>query len=177
MIGFIGGTGPEGRGLALRFAMAGESVMIGSRDSARARDAAASVAALGEGMSTQGQGRVGEMTQILSAAFDYTYKEARKLMGPSGRNRGAIILLVKEWTKARVSVSSLVLRYSFISSAKAATMSALSRNFRLSASSVLASRMIQNPSDWSLGELDACGFADVQRSVASQSHRERRRQD
>ena len=33
MIGFIGGTGPEGRGLALRFAMAGESVMIGSRDS------------------------------------------------------------------------------------------------------------------------------------------------
>ena len=30
MIGFLGGTGPEGRGLALRFAMAGESVMIGS---------------------------------------------------------------------------------------------------------------------------------------------------
>ena len=46
MIGFIGGTGPEGRGLALRFAAAGEQVLIGSRDESRARDAAASVLAL-----------------------------------------------------------------------------------------------------------------------------------
>ena len=43
MIGFIGGTGPEGRGLALRFAMAGEQIMIGSRDAGRAVDAAASI--------------------------------------------------------------------------------------------------------------------------------------
>jgi NADPH-dependent F420 reductase len=39
-IGFIGGTGPEGRGLALRFALAGEDVAIGSRDPGRAEDAA-----------------------------------------------------------------------------------------------------------------------------------------
>ena len=44
MIGFIGGTGPEGRGLALRFALAGEQVVIGSRDQGRAEDAAHSVA-------------------------------------------------------------------------------------------------------------------------------------
>lgn len=44
MIGFIGGTGPEGRGLALRFALAGEAVMLGSRDAARADEAARSVA-------------------------------------------------------------------------------------------------------------------------------------
>ena len=31
MIGFLGGTGPEGRGLALRLALAGENVIIGSR--------------------------------------------------------------------------------------------------------------------------------------------------
>ncbi len=43
MIGFIGGTGPEGRGLALRFALAGEDVLIGSRDAGRAQDAAESV--------------------------------------------------------------------------------------------------------------------------------------
>jgi hypothetical protein len=36
MIAFIGGTGPEGKGLALRFAMAGEPVGIGSRESPRA---------------------------------------------------------------------------------------------------------------------------------------------
>lgn len=43
MLGFIGGTGPEGRGLALRFAMAGEQVLIGSRDGARAGEAAESL--------------------------------------------------------------------------------------------------------------------------------------
>ena len=43
MLGFIGGTGPEGRGLALRFALAGEDVAIGSRDGARAESAAESV--------------------------------------------------------------------------------------------------------------------------------------
>lgn len=43
MIGFIGGTGPEGRGLATRFAIAGEKVLIGSRDKSRADEAAGSV--------------------------------------------------------------------------------------------------------------------------------------
>ena len=43
MLGFIGGTGPEGRGLALRFALAGERVMIGSRQAERARQAAESL--------------------------------------------------------------------------------------------------------------------------------------
>ena len=40
MLGFIGGTGPEGRGLATRFALAGEQVLIGSRDLERAEEAA-----------------------------------------------------------------------------------------------------------------------------------------
>ena len=39
-IGFIGGTGPEGRGLAVRFAAAGHDVLIGSRDATRATEAA-----------------------------------------------------------------------------------------------------------------------------------------
>lgn len=43
MYGFIGGTGPEGRGLALRLAMTGEKVLIGSRDESRAKDAAQSI--------------------------------------------------------------------------------------------------------------------------------------
>lgn len=41
MIGFIGGTGPEGKGLALRLAIAGQSVIIGSRSSERALEAVA----------------------------------------------------------------------------------------------------------------------------------------
>ena len=45
MIAIIGGTGPEGSGLALRWARAGESIVIGSRDASRARAAAAQIAA------------------------------------------------------------------------------------------------------------------------------------
>lgn len=47
-------------------------------------------------LSTRGQGRVGEMTQLLSAAFDYTVAEATRLKSTTGRARGAVILLVDE---------------------------------------------------------------------------------
>jgi len=39
-IAVLGGTGPEGFGLALRWAKAGETVIIGSRDAKRAQEAA-----------------------------------------------------------------------------------------------------------------------------------------
>ena len=39
-IGFIGGTGPEGKGLGLRMAMAGHEVILGSRNIDRANNAA-----------------------------------------------------------------------------------------------------------------------------------------
>src|SRR5436189_4770364 len=44
-IGILGGTGDEGRGLALRFAHAGHSVIIGSRSLERACAAAAGLGA------------------------------------------------------------------------------------------------------------------------------------
>jgi NADPH-dependent F420 reductase len=40
-IGVVGGTGSEGRGLALRFALAGAHVTVGSRDASRAVETAA----------------------------------------------------------------------------------------------------------------------------------------
>ena len=46
MLAILGGTGPEGKGLALRLAMAGEPVTIGSRDAARGAAAAEELAAL-----------------------------------------------------------------------------------------------------------------------------------
>ena len=54
MLAFLGGTGPEGKGLALRLAMAGEEIMIGSRDETRARDAAASLLELAPGTAISG---------------------------------------------------------------------------------------------------------------------------
>ncbi|MFN4797443.1 MAG: AAA family ATPase [Pseudanabaena sp.] len=47
-------------------------------------------------LSTRGQGRVGEMTQLLSSAFEHTVSEAEKLKGATGKARGGIILLVDE---------------------------------------------------------------------------------
>ncbi len=42
-IAVLGGTGPEGLGLALRWAQAGETVIIGSRDLKRAEEAASKI--------------------------------------------------------------------------------------------------------------------------------------
>lgn len=42
-IAFLGGTGPLGRGLALRLAVAGHTCILGSRDASRAEEAAAGV--------------------------------------------------------------------------------------------------------------------------------------
>ena len=46
-------------------------------------------------LSARGQGKVGEMTQLISAAFDYTIKEASAMMS-GNRAQGAVILLVDE---------------------------------------------------------------------------------
>ena len=43
-VGVLGGTGPQGRGLARRWAAAGITVVLGSRDAGRAAEAAATLA-------------------------------------------------------------------------------------------------------------------------------------
>lgn len=47
ILGFLGGTGPQGSGLALRFAAAGYPVLIGSREEAKGREAAAELSERG----------------------------------------------------------------------------------------------------------------------------------
>ena len=47
-IGIIGGTGREGRGIAMRWARAGHEVVLGSRDAARAAEKARELCAAGE---------------------------------------------------------------------------------------------------------------------------------
>lgn len=46
-------------------------------------------------LSARGKGKVGEMTQLISGAFDYTVKEA-SAMKSKANNEGAVILLVDE---------------------------------------------------------------------------------
>jgi 8-hydroxy-5-deazaflavin:NADPH oxidoreductase len=49
VVGLLGGTGDQGRGLGRRLALAGRAVILGSRDAARAEAAAASLAVDGPG--------------------------------------------------------------------------------------------------------------------------------
>lgn len=60
-VGIIGGTGEQGRGLALRWAAAGQSVIIGSRDPQRAAEVAAQITAEVEAL-TGGRAGTGEVT-------------------------------------------------------------------------------------------------------------------
>lgn len=53
-LGFLGGTGPLGRGLALRLGRAGHAVRLGSRDAGRAEEAAGKVRAADPGVDVTG---------------------------------------------------------------------------------------------------------------------------
>ena len=61
-----------------------------------ARQEGVSITLLPMSLSTRGLGRVGQMTQLLSAAFEHTEEQARKLKDTNGTSRGAVILLVDE---------------------------------------------------------------------------------
>ncbi|KVE85451.1 AAA family ATPase [Burkholderia cepacia] len=47
-------------------------------------------------LTSRGQGRVGEMTQLVSAAFEHAFNEASKFKSAKGAARGGVILLVDE---------------------------------------------------------------------------------
>ena len=68
MLGFIGGTGPEGRGLALRFALAGERIVLGSREADRAIQAAEAIGNVAPAASIQGALN-SEAAQVCDIAF------------------------------------------------------------------------------------------------------------
>lgn len=121
-VGIVGGTGPAGRGLAIRLAAAGVSVGIGSRDADRAKGV---VAALTEvwgkritgslsGHSNEDAARAGLV--VLATPWDSVVSSARSL---SGALEGKVVVsmanaLVKEGREmlpllhARGSVASAV---------------------------------------------------------------------
>jgi len=75
-IAILGGTGDQGLGLALRFAAAGQRVVIGSRKSERALEAAEAVAKQVEGAQVEGRenaaATAGAEIVILSVPFEHT---------------------------------------------------------------------------------------------------------
>ena len=73
MLAFLGGTGPEGRGLALRLATAGEPVIIGSRDAGRAAAAAEELLQLAPGTNISGadNAQAAAQADVVFLAFPY----------------------------------------------------------------------------------------------------------
>ena len=61
-----------------------------------ARQESIDITLLPMSLSSRGQGRVGEMTQLVTAAFEHAYAEASKLKSATGAARGGVVLLVDE---------------------------------------------------------------------------------
>lgn len=68
MIAVLGGTGPQGKGLALRWAVAGQQVVLGSRDPSRAAGVAQE---LGHGIAGAGNYEAAEQADIVVVAVPY----------------------------------------------------------------------------------------------------------
>jgi NADPH-dependent F420 reductase len=82
MIGLLGGTGPEGRGLALRFALAGEQVIIGSRDQARAEEAVNRVQTRGKITGVQGATNAHTAQEADTVILTVPYEAQAPLLAP-----------------------------------------------------------------------------------------------
>lgn len=70
-------------------------------------------------LSARGQGRVGEMTQLISAAFDFTVKEAATIDRNKEGAKGAVILLVDEADALAQSRETLDLHHEEVSGVNA----------------------------------------------------------
>ncbi|WP_299104356.1 AAA family ATPase [uncultured Tenacibaculum sp.] len=75
---------------------AGKSELATCIGDAVARQEGIDITLLPLSLSTRGQGHVGEMTKLISTAFDYTVEKAGKLKNSSGKSKGGLILLVDE---------------------------------------------------------------------------------
>jgi AAA+ superfamily predicted ATPase len=74
----------------------GKSELATTIGSAVARQEKINISLFPLSLSTRGEGRVGQMTKLISSAFDYTIERAEKLKNKTGGARGAVILLVDE---------------------------------------------------------------------------------
>lgn len=95
-IGIIGGTGKEGKGLAVRWARAGHQVVVGSRDADRARAAAADLSTLA-GATIGGdanEGCVAQAEVVLLAVPYAAHADTLRALAPSLEGRVLIDITV-----------------------------------------------------------------------------------
>jgi NADPH-dependent F420 reductase len=89
-VGLLGGTGPEGRGLAFRWARAGARVIIGSRSAERARTTAEELnQLLGGGSIRYGDNRAairGSQVVLITMPFEHAPATVEPLQGEFAAN-------------------------------------------------------------------------------------------
>ena len=95
-IAILGGTGPQGSGLALRFAMAGIDVVLGSRNAARAQEIAQELSiklksCTGTISGLNNDDAVAEASDIVILAVPYSAHDAT-LLGVKERLKGKILV-------------------------------------------------------------------------------------
>ena len=95
MLAILGGTGPEGKGLALRLAMAGETPIIGSRDAARGAAAAAELAQSAPGVVIEGTDNSGAAAAADLVFLAFPYEGQRPVLEDLGEAlKGKIVVCV-----------------------------------------------------------------------------------
>ena len=118
-VGVLGGTGEQGRGLALRLAVAGQAVVVGSRDAARAQAAADELGHGVRGLDNAGCAREadvvivavpweGHASLVASLAADLAGKVVVDCVNPLGFDKqGAYALSVPEGSAAQQAAALL----------------------------------------------------------------------
>ena len=93
MLAFLGGTGPEGKGLALRLALAGEEVVIGSRDAGRASAAAEELSGLAPGARISGAENGDAAVRAETVFLTVPYEGQRPLLEGVGEHLAAKVVV------------------------------------------------------------------------------------
>ena len=93
MLAFLGGTGPEGKGLAVRLALAGEQIIIGSRDAARAALIAEELIQLAPGTQIEGAANAEAAASADVVFLTCPYEAQRPLLGPLAQQLAGKILI------------------------------------------------------------------------------------
>ena len=95
MLAILGGTGPEGKGLALRLAMAGETPIIGSRDASRGAAAAQALSQLASNVDIRGSDNSGAVLQADVVFLAFPYEGQRPVLEDLGPAlKGKIVVSV-----------------------------------------------------------------------------------
>ena len=95
MLAILGGTGPEGKGLAVRLAMAGETPIIGSRDAGRGADAAEELAQSVPGVVIKGSDNAGAVASADVVFLAFPYEGQRPVLEDLGAAlKGKIVVSV-----------------------------------------------------------------------------------